>query len=228
MTEAKSRSHFPEEILFIRTIGEHEWGFEFPRVTPNVREAFYESMRLWDAGRLSKAERGYRKLLREYPEFIDLHHHLAILLDETDRQQEAFQLWQQAVDIGSGCFPQDFSMGQDTLPWSYITNRPFLRAYRRIGLVLLNRGEIEDALAIFMNMLALNPNDNQGVRVLAVECAFRHNRPWDVLEISERFPNDIEPDVLYGQVLALYQLGLKAEAETALLEAMEILPLVAK
>ncbi len=212
----------------MRPIGEHGWGFQFPRVTPDVMDTFYESMHLWDRGHLSKAERGYRQLLREYPEFIDLHHHLAILLDETDRQQEAFKLWQQAVDLGLGCFPQDFSMGQDILPWSYMTNRPFLRAYKGFGLALLKREEIENALAIFMNMLALNPNDNQGVRILAIECAFRLSRPWEVLGISERFPNDIEPDVLYGQVLALYQLGLKAESETALLEAMETHPLVAK
>ena len=35
-------------------------------------------------------------------------------------------------------------------------------------------------------------------------------------------------DVIYGRVLALYQMGLKEEAKTALCEAIEYLPLVAK
>lgn len=37
------------------------------------------------------AEGRYRRLLSDYPEFIDVYHHLAMLLDVNDREEEAFR-----------------------------------------------------------------------------------------------------------------------------------------
>ncbi|MBT9149613.1 MAG: hypothetical protein DDT27_01335 [Dehalococcoidia bacterium] len=92
----------------------------------------------------------------------------------------------------------------------------------------MEQGKVENALAIFTNILSLNPNDNQGVRSLAINCNFMLKRPWEVLGISQQYLEDIMPEVIYGRVLALYQLGLKSEAETELSKAVDYLPLVAK
>jgi len=114
------------------------------------------------------------------------------------------------------------------LPWPIIDNRPFLRAYHALGLEYLERGEVEQALEIFNTILALNPGDNQGVRALVVDCNLRLNRPGDVLAVCNEYSGDGMEQVVYGRVLALYQLGRKAEAERALRQAIEQLPLVAK
>ena len=218
-------------MLVLRQIGEDEWRFEYARLTEREWDRFYDILDLWNSGtrgNISKSEHGYRRLLRDYPEFIDVYHHLAILLDETDRSQEAFLLWEKAANLGLSCFPQNFSIGKDRLPWAFLDNRPFLRAYKAFGLALMEQGKVENSLAIFTNILSLNPNDNQGVRGLAIDRNFMLKRPWEVLGISQHYLEDIMPEVLYGRVLALYQLGLKAEAETELTKAVDYLPLVAK
>jgi len=222
------QSNLPEEIIVLHQVGEREWTFKFPRLTFEITEQLHEAIELWEEDDLVQAEERYRQLLRDYPEFIDVYHHLAMLLDETGCYPEAFQMWQQAVQLGLSALPRSFSIGRDLLPWSILDNRPFLRAYHGLGFDFFERGDIESALSIFTNILALNPNDNQGIRGLAINCNFHLKRPWEVLEISEQYPHDIMADVLYGRALALYQQGRQVDAESALCEAIDFLPLVAK
>lgn len=208
--------------------GDHEWEFDYRRIDWDTLEIFHHAIDLWHAGDISVAEQQYRQLISDYPEFIDVHHHLALLLGETGREEEAFEIWQEIVAFGLSCFPADFSIDQDILLWGMIENRPFLRAYQGLGLELLGRGRVDEALAIFSNMLAMNPNDNQGVRALAIGCHFHFGHPAEAFEICERYDNDGMEHVLFGRVLALYQLGQMGDAEMALRFATECLPLVAK
>ena len=227
----ETQRHLPEELLSLRLVVDNQWEFVYPRIGQQQWEQFYEVQDLWSSGiesNISKSERGYRSLLKTYPEFIDAYHHLAILLDETDRSQQAFKMWQRSVDISLGCFPPNFSIGQDLLPWILLNNRPFLRAYHGLGLAFMGRGEIKNALSIFTALLSLNPDDNQGIRSMAIHCNFALNRPWDVLGTTQQFPEDILAGVIYCRVLALYQMGLEQEAKTALGEAIKDNPLVAK
>ena len=220
--------HCPDGAITVVTMDEHEWTFEYPRVSWVVMEEFHEALEHWRVRDLVTAEEMYRALVDEYPEFIDVHHHLALLLDATGRGEQAFGLWQAVVELGLSCLPKEFEMGRDLLPWLILENRPFLRAYHGLGLEYLDRGKTEKAIRIFENILALNPGDNQGARALVVDCSFQLRRPQDVLAVCDRYPGDGMEQLMYGRALALYQLGRKDEAAEALDDAIEFLPLVAK
>jgi tetratricopeptide (TPR) repeat protein len=222
------RIRYPEGALSVKHMGEREWTFEYPRISWEIMEEFHEALEHWRVGDLAFAEEAYRELLDDYPEFIDVHHHLALVLDVTGRDEEALRIWQAVVAMGLECLPQEFEMGRDGLPWFVLENRPFLRAYHALGLEYLERGEVERALEMFENMLAMNPGDNQGVRALVIDCNLRLGRPREVLAICDQYPGDMMEQVVYGRPLALYQLGRRAEAEQALREAIEFLPLVAR
>lgn len=217
----------PEGALVLTCLDDHEWTFEYPRLTWDLYEVFHAALDDWRSGDVASAEAVYRQLIQDYPEFIDVHHHLALLLSETDRAEDAFQIWQNVVAAGLNLLPEEFEFGKDLLSWPVLENRPFLRAYHALGLEYLERGEIEKALAIFDDILALNPGDNQGVRALVIDCNFHLKRPQKVLTVCGRYPNDGMEQVLYGRALALYQLGREAEAEEALRTAIGFLPLVA-
>ena len=88
--------------------------------------------------------------------------------------------------------------------------------------------EVEEALRLFRELLSLNPNDNQGVRALAVTALFELGRLEDVLKLTERYRDDILPEVLYGRALALFKLGRRRQATIALKKAIDELPLVRK
>lgn len=206
----------------------NEWQFHFTRLDDRVYDMFDDALDDFDTGKLKEAEHSFRLLLDGYPEFIDAYHHLAMLLDETRRHKEARQVWNIAVQIAQAAFPTTFKRGRHRLPWGILDNRPFLRAYHSWGLQLLEQEKVADALAVFDDMLSMNPNDNQGVRALAIDCYFRLAQPTQVLAVCKHYPNDTMEEVLYGRSLALFQLDRQPEASIALRKAIEILPNVAR
>ena len=79
----------------------------------------------------------------------------------------------------------------------------------------------------FPRRSAMNPNDNQGIRALLIDCYFRLGQPARVLTVCGRYRADITEEVLYGRPLALFQLQREDESRSALRKAIGILPLVA-
>ena len=218
----------PPGSILLTQREEHEWTFEYPRLSADAHDRLDHAIDAMGGGNVVSAESDLRQLLAQFPEFIDAGHHLAMLLLETGRNTEAFTAWQRAVDIAVGCFPRTFAAGRDALPWYDIDNRPFLRAYHGYGLQLRQQGFMGLALKVFGEILALNPNDNQGVRALVIDGCFHLGRPEDVLDVCKEFDGDSMAETIYGKVLALLQLKSAEEATSALREAIGALPLVAK
>jgi tetratricopeptide (TPR) repeat protein len=181
-----------------------------------------------ERGSYNEAERVFVHLTKEFPEFIDAHHHLALIKRNIGERTQAFLIWRNIVGFGLGLFPSNFYFGRDRLPWATLDNRPFLRAYHALGLEYLDRNEIERASMIFSNILDMNPNDNQGIRALQIDCYFRLRRPNNILTLLNGFPDDTMAETTYGKVLALYQLGDLKRAEKALETALQYLPKVAE
>lgn len=223
-----TQSSPPPGALSVEPRGDDSWEFIYPRLTLTIYDVFEDAIESWRVGDLEYAEDRYRQLLSDYPEFIDVYHHLAMLLDESEREEEALALWQHAVKLGLEPLPEEVLSGSGTLPWSFLDNRPFLRTYHGWSLKILERGEVDQALEAFLKLLAWNPNDNQGIRSLAVDCYFRLGQPQGALEICERFPEDGMEGVLYGRPLALYKLGEIGRARAAVALAVYNLPLVAQ
>lgn len=217
----------PLNSICVVPISKTEWTFEFPRLDNRAFDMFHEALDNFEAGDLRKAENDLRLLLDGFPEFIDAYHHLAMILDETKRHNEAYQAWETAIEIGQSAFPKSFKRGRHRLPWGILDNRPFLRALHSWGLQLLDEEKVTQALDVFKDILSKNPNDNQGIRALAIDCYFRLRQPDRVLAICKRYPQDAMEEVLYGRSLALFQLHQEREARTALQKAVEIIPFVA-
>lgn len=173
-------------------------------------------------------ERQLRELLHDAPNFIDVYHHLAMLLDQQGKGQEASLLWQQAVNVGMQCFIEQFSSSGNKLEWGWLENRPFLRAYHSLGLQYMENGNTEMALSVFRTIMSLNPGDNQGVRALIVDCCLKLKRYKDILTVCKDSQEDHMAETVYGHVLALFALKRMPSAKKALKQALDILPLVAE
>ena len=218
----------PKGSITVVPFFKNEWRFQFSRLDERVTDMFYDALDDLDAGEVRQAETSLRLLLDGYPEFIDAHHHLAVILDETRRHKEARQRWEMALRIGRNAFPKTFKHGRHRLPWGVLENRPFLRVCQSWAIKMLEEKRIPDALAMCEDMLSMNPNDNQGMRAVAIDCYFRLRQPTNVLGLCKHYPDDAMEEVLYGLPLALFQLGREEEAHSALRTAVELLPNVSK
>ncbi|OGW52320.1 MAG: hypothetical protein A2Y81_00625 [Nitrospirae bacterium RBG_13_43_8] len=222
-SEIVSDSH-----IRILRIDENEWSFEYSRINYENIEQLHDAIELMDTGNYTEAENIFFQLAKKFPEFIDAHHHLALIKKLNREGTKAFLIWRNIVDFGLSKFPTNFNFGRDRLPWAILENRPFLRSYHSLGLEYLERNEVEKASMIFNNILDMNPNDNQGIRALQIDCYFRLKRPGNILSLLKDFPDDTMAETTYGKILALYQLGDIKQAEKALKRAIKFLPKVAE
>jgi tetratricopeptide (TPR) repeat protein len=215
-------------VLKLSTVAPHQWEFVYPHIHEDLTDEFYRGCELYEEGGLDQAEKVFRTVLAEMPDHLDAIHHLALILSQRNLPKEARSLWEQAVHIGRKAFPKDFETGKDCLEWGWLENRPFLRCLHGLALVRYEEGKIEEALMLFQELLSLNPNDNQGVRALALEALFRLGKFEDALRITEQYRHDIMPDTMYGKALAHFKLGHRKEATLALRKATKHLPLVGR
>lgn len=215
---------------------EKDWRLESVDLPESEQDAYYDVLDTAfsdfggmydDPKKLKNAETKLRKLIKQYPNFIDGYHHLAMLLEETGRLSEARLLWEQAVNIGMQGIIDNFCTNGNKLKWGWLDNRPFLRSYHSLGLQYMKEGNLPRAIGIFNTILQANPSDNQGIRALLVECYFEIDRPTDVLRVCMLFPDDTMEDIIYGKALALFKMGKMDKAEKALSDAVRILPKIA-
>lgn len=215
-------------MLQLSQVDPHAWTFVWPDIYDELVDEFNAGCEAYEAGDLDKARGIFQAALSQMPDHLDAMHHLAIVLSELSLVDEARNLWEQAVRIGRKAFPKDIEIGKDRLEWGWLENRPFLRCLHGLALVRYEEDKIEEALRLFHELLSLNPNDNQGVRAMALEALFKLGKFEDALKIAEQYPDDAMSETMYGRALALFKLGQRQEATMALQEAVEYLPLVGK
>ena len=117
--------------------------------------------------------------------------------------------------------------GRDRLEWGWLENRPFLRCLASWMHVREEAGAREEALDYARELFALNPNDSQGVRCVAMTWLLHSGGNEEAAALAKGYPEDVFAETTYGRALALVRLGRFDEADHALRAATADLPLVA-
>jgi len=104
---------------------------------------------------------------------LDAHAHLGNLAFDHDPKQ-ALRHYEVGAAIGELALGPDF---RGVLPWGHIDNRPYLRCLHGSALCLWRLGETAVARGMFVELLWLNPGDNQGARFCLD--ALDRGRTWD-------------------------------------------------
>ncbi len=117
------------------------------------------------------------KLWEDYPQCIDALVHIGhMYINTSNRVRHAINCYSAAVHIAEQGFPEHFD---GILMWSWINNRPYLRALHGLCLALWKTEAFEDAGRIAEQMLRLCPTDNLGGRFL-IDDINKHKRWEDV------------------------------------------------
>lgn len=110
---------------------------------------------------------------------LDAHAHLGNLAFDLFPER-AIAHYEMGIRIGELSLPSGFD---GLLTWGRICNRPFLRCLQGYGLCLWRLGRFAEAEQAFERILALNPNDNQGVRFCWYDV--REGRSWEEMQAEE-------------------------------------------
>ena len=157
--------------------------------------------------------------------YVDMAH----ILLERSYPAPANALVESGIQLAEQAYPEDFSPESDFLKWGHLENRPYLRLKGlKMKLVGHFHERHREALELGLELLDLNPGDNQGVRESAVGYALWSREPETAMDVIEDYPGDRLPGMMYGKALALFWLGHETKAHQALVEAIETLPNVAE
>lgn len=134
-----------------------------------------------------------RKLLAKRAFEMDAQNPDAILLQAESEIniEKAITLYERAIREAS----RTFEAGEN--PWQNIPNRPFMRAAFAYGVRLFENGQYDDAASLFLDLIKLNPVDNQGARYEAVASLIHAERFEEAAEILIRYEKGSSNDATY-------------------------------
>lgn len=89
--------------------------------------------------------------------------------------------------------------------WGLLETRPYMRARAGLAECLWMLGEREPAIKHYEDMLRLNPNDNQGIRYILVNCLFAVGADPFAERLLNQYKNDIACSWTYSRALLLFR-----------------------
>lgn len=114
------------------------------------------------------------------------------------------------------------------LSWGLTRNGPALRALFRLHELEALVHRDAEARRLAERLLALNPDDNHGVRCWLSGACLKADDPEACLRLIEAYPDDTSPELRCNAALALYRLGRARGAVQALQSAHVASPRVTR
>ena len=128
------------------------------------------------------------------------------MAQETARNaEEALQLYRQGVEAGEKALGKTAFRDNVGHFWGILETRPYMRARHGLARSLWESGAREEAVTHYRDMLRLNPNDNQGIRYILLDCFLTLGRDGDADKLLRRYKDDGAAAWAWSAALALFR-----------------------
>jgi tetratricopeptide (TPR) repeat protein len=154
-----------------------------------------------------------REALAVWPDCADAY---VILGEQAAGPARALPFYQQAVAAGRRALGDQAIEREAGHFWSTLETRPYMRARLGHARTLVELGRPDEAIPEYLDLLRLNPNDNQGARYLLLLQYLRANRDAEASELIARYPDDPTAEWAYSRVLLCLRSGDRPQAVAAL------------
>jgi tetratricopeptide (TPR) repeat protein len=175
--------------------------------------------RAWEARSKSQAVKLARKALEISPDCADAY---VLLAQATARTaQETKALYEKGVEAGKRAIGAEFDdlVGEF---WGFLETRPYMRAREGLAYTLWELGEKQQAIEHYRDMLRLNPNDNQGIRDVLLDCLLELEQWDDAEKLLKKYKDDWSARWFYTQAFCtLRREGASKKADKQLQKAMD-------
>jgi tetratricopeptide (TPR) repeat protein len=187
----------------------------------------------WEAPTAAMKFDHLRQALKIFPFSVDALNaradvYVSYLDDSKENLEKAEQTYELAHQSARLLWPN--LEQQPSISWGMIGHRPFLRTYHGFGVVRKDLGKVQDAVEKFRFLLRVNPNDNQGARVILLFHILIESGEYQEAEtIAENHcdgKKSTDSSFRYGFVLIDYskfKIGVcsKQDLEESLVEALQ-------
>lgn len=187
----------------------NEWVIHDPG-SDEFAEEFDEAMGLSYAGRRQESMHRLVEVLNKHPWHIDALHHLALAYGAQGRGAEYRALEREAARVALGALPEGFDWRKSRIVYGVLDNRPFFRACHGLSVLMLEEGDEKGARQMWRRLLAVNPDDNQGCRMLLMDSLIQSKEWKKALAHAARHKDD-GVWLAYGRALAHAGLGQRGE-----------------
>jgi tetratricopeptide (TPR) repeat protein len=156
-----------------------------------------------------------RQALALWPDCADAY---VLLAEQARSRREAVALYRQGVEAGERALgPDAFRLDAGRF-WGVLETRPYMRA--RLGLAhsLWAAGQRQEAVGHLWEMLRLNPNDNQGVRLALAGFLLALDGDGDLARLLDAYPDEGSAAWAYTKALLAFRRGGDTPEARRLLE----------
>ncbi len=163
-----------------------------------------------------------RKALRISPDCADAY----VLLAQTARTRaQEFELYSKGVEAGERALGQEAFKRDAGHFWGILETRPYMRALAGLAECLWERGQYDEAIAHWRDMLRLNPDDNQGMRYILAAGLLYLDRDEETAAVLDQYKGDCCAYFLWTEAILLFRsLGDHPKSRRALDAALETNP----
>jgi tetratricopeptide (TPR) repeat protein len=161
-----------------------------------------------------------QEALETWPDCADAH---LLLADQESSPARFLERLQEAVAAGERAIgPKNFQKWQGHF-WGFMPTRPYMRARHELANALWMAGRREEAIQHYREMLRLNPNDNQGMRYILINCLLELHRDKEVEHLLQQYAEDGAAEWAYAKVLLEFRRhGDSDDARRLLKRALDV------
>jgi tetratricopeptide (TPR) repeat protein len=142
--------------------------------------------------------------------------------EEADTLGRKLEYYRRGVEAGERALGKQFFKENTGYFWSILETRPYMRARLGVVITLLELNRTDEAIAECRMMLALNPNDNQGVRYILLGVLMDAERDDEARQLIEQYAEDASPNWMYTRaLLAFRKSGRSRQVDKLLREALK-------
>lgn len=157
----------------------------------------------WEATDRRKRIALARKALKTSPLCVDAY--VVIAQEEAKSFEESLSWYQKGVEAGERALgPEGFEKYAGHF-WGFWETRPYMRARAGLAEVLWELGRQDEAIVHWRAMLALNPNDNQGIRYVLASRLLARDDIEALKKLLEQYDGDCTAAWRYTQALLAFR-----------------------
>lgn len=166
----------------------------------DAQDVMYDA---WDADGPERV-RLARKAVRISPLCADAY---VLLADEAAvSDTDAIALYRLGMKAGELALGPEFEELKGEF-WGWLQTRPYMRARAGLAGALYRTGAVDEALTHWRALLALNPNDNQGIRYTLVLVLLDRGRDDELRDLLRLHEDDGGIAITYTQALVAFRDG---------------------